>query len=91
MDRVLRFNDYEVLAYVATGFAAILALDFVLGSRWVLGAQWSVSEGMAVLLTAYLLGHVIAWAAAWLLERRLVRRLLGAPSEALFCEAPRAL
>jgi hypothetical protein len=88
MDRVLRFNDYEVFAYVATGFAAMVVVDFEFGSHWVLDAQWGVSEGIAVLLAAYLVGHVIASSAAWLLERRLVRRLLGAPHQALFCEAP---
>jgi hypothetical protein len=88
MERVLRFNDYEVFAYIASGFAAMLVVDLVFGSHWILGIQWSLSGGVAVLLAAYLVGHVIAWSAAWLLERRLVRRVLEAPYQALFCEAP---
>jgi hypothetical protein len=88
MERVLRFNDYDVFAYLATGFAAMLASDITLGSQWVLGAKWEVSESLAVLLTAYFIGHLIAWPAAWLLELSLVRRVLGAPSQALFSEAP---
>jgi len=64
MDRILRFNDYDVFAYLATGFAAMLASDITLGSQWVLGAEWEVSEGLAVLLAAYFIGHLIAWPAA---------------------------
>src|SRR5690606_3896645 len=88
MDRILRFNDYDVFAYLATGFAAMLASDITLGSQWVLGAEWEVSEGLAVLLAAYFIGHLIAWPAAWLLELSFVRRILGSPSRTLFSEAP---
>jgi len=88
MDKLLRFSEYEIFAYAASGLAAMLVWDFVFGTHWVLGAQWGVYEGVAVLFGAYVIGHVVAWPASWLLERRFVRRFLGAPATALFREAP---
>ncbi len=88
MNGVFRFNEYEVLAYVATGLAAILVTDLVFDSHWILGARWSVSEGVAVALAAYVVGQIIASSGAWLLEHHFVRSLLGAPSKTLFSEAP---
>jgi hypothetical protein len=91
MERVLRFNEYELFAYVFTGLAAMLVGDVALGTQWILRTQWGVPETVAVVLAAYVVGHVVAWPAAWLLERRLVRGLLGAPCKALFCEAPQGV
>jgi hypothetical protein len=88
MDKILRFSDYEIFAYVATGFGAMLVSDMVLGTHWILAAQWSVSEGLAVLLAAYIAGHVLAWPAASSLERHFVRRFLGAPYRVLFSDKP---
>jgi hypothetical protein len=88
MDKVLRFSDYEIFAYVATGFGAMLVSDVAFGTHWILGAQWSVSEALAVLLAAYVAGHILAWPAAWSLERHFVRRFLGPPYRALFSDEP---
>jgi hypothetical protein len=88
MDKVFRFSDYEIFAYVASGVGAMLISDVALGTHWILGAQWSVSEGLAILLAAYVAGHILAWAAAWSLERHFVRRSLGAPYRVLFFDEP---
>jgi len=87
MDKVLRFSDYDVFAYIAAGLAAMLVCDFLIGSHWIIGANWGVSEGVAVVFGAYIAGHIVAWPAGWLIERILVGRILGRPSAVLLTDA----
>lgn len=47
MDKLLRFSDYDVFAYVASGFAAIVAWDLVFATHFVVGAKWSVNTHAA--------------------------------------------
>jgi hypothetical protein len=88
MDSFFRFSDYEIFAYLAAGIAALAAWDDVFATHWVIGAEWSAASGVAIVFGAYVVGQIVAWPAAWLLERRVVRRVLGAPSRALFGEPP---
>jgi hypothetical protein len=88
MDSFFRFSDYEVFAYLAAGVATIAAWDFVFGTRWIIGADWTAASGVTVVFAAYVVGQIVAWPAAWILERVVVRRTLGAPSRALFGELP---
>jgi len=86
MDKVLRFSDYDVFAYIASGLAALLLCDLLLSTHIVVSAQWSVAEGVVIIFAAYVIGHVVAWPASWLIERQFVARLLGPPSKVLFVE-----
>jgi hypothetical protein len=88
MDKFLRFSDYDIFAYLATGLASLLAWDFAFGTHWVLGATWAAADAIASIFAAYIVGQIIASPAAWVLERRFVRRILGSPSRVLFCEPP---
>jgi hypothetical protein len=84
MDKVLRFSDYDVFAYILSGLDAMLIWDLLSGTHWIISAQWNVSDGVAIVLASYIFGHVVAWPAAWLIERRFVAHVLGRPSKALF-------
>ncbi|HYU11609.1 MAG TPA: hypothetical protein VEK82_03465 [Stellaceae bacterium] len=88
MENLLRFSDYDIFAYITAGFAALAAWDYVFGTHWIVGADWSAAAGVVTVFAAYVAGHIAAWPAAWLLERRFVRRVLGTPSAALFGKAP---
>jgi hypothetical protein len=83
MDKLLRFSDYDIFAYLASGFTALAGWDLVFSTRYVIGAQWSVSTGAITIVTAYVIGQILASPAAWLIERQLVRRSLGRPTELL--------
>lgn len=83
MDNLLRFSDYDVFAYVASGFAAIFAYDLVFATHYVVGAEWSVPEGIIIIVAAYIIGQILASPSSWLLERRLVRRGLSRPADVL--------
>jgi hypothetical protein len=86
MEKVLRFSDYDVFAYIASGLAALLLCDLLLGTHVIVSAQWSVAEGVIITFAAYVVGHVVAWPSSWLIERQFVARLLGPPSMVLFVE-----
>lgn len=88
MDSFFRFSDYDVFAYLAAGIAALLAWDYTFGSHWIIGANWSAASGTTIVLVAYIVGHIVAWPASWLLERCVVRCVLGPPSRALLGEPP---
>jgi len=91
MDKVFRFSDYDILAYIASGIGVMLFWDLLFDTHWIVRAQWSVPEGVTLVVAFYVIGHVVAWPAAWLAERRFVARVLGPPSQALFEESPHKL
>lgn len=88
MDKLLRFSDYDVFAYIASGFAAIVAWDLVFATHFVVGAKWSVPDGIIVIVAAYIIGQILASPSSWLLEQRLVRRALGRPADVLIQGKP---
>jgi hypothetical protein len=83
MDHLLRFSDYDVFAYIASGLATLVVWDLMFDTTYVVGATWTVASGVLTIIAAYILGQIIASPSSWLLERLLVRRLLGQPSEIL--------
>ncbi len=86
MNNLLRFSDYDVFAYLASGFATMAVLDIVLSTHLVLGASWTVSEALIAIVAAYVLGQMIAAPAAWVMERGLVGVVLGRPATLLMAE-----
>ncbi len=83
MDKLLRFSDYDVFAYVVSGFAMIVACDLVFATHYVVGAKWSIPDGIIVIVAAYIIGQLLASPSSLLLERGLVRRALGRPADVL--------
>lgn len=88
MDKLLRFSDYDIFAYLASGFASLAGWDLLFSTRYVIGAQWSASSGLIAIVAAYVIGQILASPAAWLIERQLVRRALGRPAEVLIRPEP---
>jgi hypothetical protein len=86
MGKSLRFSDYELFAYVATGIAAIAIWDLAIGTHIVVGAQWTLATSSLTIVFAYVIGHILASPASVVLEKCLVRRVLGAPAAILFQE-----
>lgn len=81
---VLKFSDYDLFAYVATGLAALAGWDAAFGTHLVVTADWSVSTGTGTLALAYVIGQILASPSAFLLEKQFVRRVVGMPSTVLF-------
>jgi len=88
MDKLLRFSDYDVFAYLASGLAVLAGWDLLFSTGHVIGAQWSASSGTITIVAAYVIGQIIASPAAWLIERQLVGRALGNPTAVLMRTEP---
>jgi hypothetical protein len=88
MDKILRFSDYDVFGYLASGLALLVAWDLALGTNLVLGSQWSVADAALAIAGGYVVGHIVATFSSEFIEIRLVRGWLGAPSVVLLAEGP---
>lgn len=77
MDFSKRLSDYDLFAHVTQGLIGLGGWDLLTGSHLVLSASWKLSDGLVVLIAAYILGQVLASPAALLLERGLARGLIG--------------
>lgn len=88
MDKLLRFSDYDIFGCLSTGLAALVLCDLLVGTHLVLGAQWSVADGVVVTCTSYIVGQILAAPAAWLLERQITYKLLGRPISLLLQARP---
>jgi hypothetical protein len=80
MDKLARFSDYDVFAYVASGLGALVVWDIVSSTQYVLGAKWTVAGAAITLASAYIIGQILAAPSGRLLERQLVHHVLFRPS-----------
>ncbi len=81
---LVKFSDYDLFGYFASGIVTLGIIDEVAGTTLVIGADWTFGHGAFVVIAAYVLGHIMASAATLFFDRLLVRKLLGMPSEVLF-------
>jgi len=88
MDRLLRFSDYDVFAYLASGAIALAIADLLFSTSFIVGAEWTVAQGVLTIFAGFVLGQVLASPSAWLLEDLFVRKLLGRPNEVLMGARP---
>ncbi len=80
MDKLARFSDYDVFAYVASGLAAFVVWDIVFTTHYVLGAAWTAASGALTIAAGYIVGQILAAPSGWLIERRFVHQVLFRPS-----------
>lgn len=80
MEKLVRFSDYDVFAYIASGLAALVIWDIASSTRFVLDADWTVASGTLTIAAAYIIGQILAAPSGWLLERRFVHHVLFRPS-----------
>jgi hypothetical protein len=84
VDKLFRFSDYDLFGYLAAGIIVFGLCDFTIGTQIVWKDSWSISSAVAVILGGYVLGHIVSGLAALIVDRWLVRSLLGTPANLLF-------
>jgi hypothetical protein len=77
------FTDYDFWAYISAGFVLLFAVDHAAQTGLMVRPSWTVVEGLFATACAYAVGHLLAGLASAILERRIVRHWLGAPSVTL--------
>jgi hypothetical protein len=78
------FNLYDFLGYLASGFLVLASLDFSCGSVWLRREMVPPLYALFWLLCAYILGHLVAHSASFLIENLFLRTFLGSPEIHLF-------
>jgi hypothetical protein len=89
MDQKIPFTSYDFWAYLSAGFVVLAAIDYVAGTHLLYRETWTVVQGVMALVSAYIVGQIVASMSSYTFEKVLVVRLLGAPRMVLF-DRPRA-
>lgn len=84
MSSLSKVSDYELFAYVASGFWALAIADLLIGRKFIFGQDWTISETALMFMASYIMGHILASPAQAMIERSLVHGILLPPSVTLF-------
>lgn len=79
----LPFSVYDFFGYLAAGVVVLAGLTAAFVGDEPFQEPPSLLVGILLIITAYVTGHIVANLAGDLLERRLVRNHLGAPTDML--------
>jgi len=78
------FTSYDFWAYLSAGVMLLFALDQAAATHLLAQGTWTVAQIVLAVITAYVVGQLVASTSSWLFERVLVGRLLGYPRKTLF-------
>lgn len=84
------FSAYDFFGYLASGFLALIAADFIVGEKWLLKDSLGLAPVLFWTGAAYITGQVLATPSSWLLEATVVGRWLGKPELILMSPKVRA-
>ena len=87
MDRI-PFSVYDFFGYLSSGAATLAGASFAYQGVEGFRLDWNASQVLLAVIAAYVIGHVVASASSFLLERRLTRGLIGSPTFWLFRDDP---
>jgi hypothetical protein len=88
MDKV-PFSVYDFFAYLSSGALLMMTADLIFHGGLLQSEKIGSVLAAALLILAYVLGHVVAHFSSWLLEYGIAKRLLKSPSESLMGTPPR--
>jgi hypothetical protein len=83
MEKLVRFSDYDVFGYLAPGFVLMGICDVAIGTNLVTGVEWTVVHTGFVIIVGYVIGHGVAAFSTPILDRLIVRKLIGTPTKLL--------
>jgi hypothetical protein len=78
------FTSYDFWGYLASGFLLLYVADYVYATSLLNRDEWTIVEGVVAMSSAYVVGQLVSSVSITLLERILVGKVLGYPSEVLF-------
>ena len=80
MSSLSKVSDYELFAYVASGFWALAISDLLIEPQFIFRIDWTISETALMFMASYIVGHILASPAHAVIERGLVHKILLPPS-----------
>jgi hypothetical protein len=83
------FSVYDFFAYLSSGAVWVLTADYVLGLGLLSQKEITAVLGVALIVFAYVCGHIVAHFSSFTMEQLLVGRLLKRPASILMGEKQR--
>jgi len=80
MEHIISLPEYDTIAYLVAGLAALAAADLIFGTRTFFRADWSISVTTTVVIVALAVGHVVALLSALLIENYGVNAFTSPPT-----------
>lgn len=75
---------YDTFGYLASGFLILAATEYAFDGNWLIEREWKPGSTVLFITIAYVIGHILANIASYVLEHQFVRKFLKSPEELLF-------
>ena len=82
------FSEYDFFGHLVSGAIILAGFGFAAQGTEVFHHELGINEAVALVLGAYLIGHVVASVSSFLLERRLTRWIIGSSTTCMFSNTP---
>jgi hypothetical protein len=79
VDSLLIFSNFDIIAYLMVGLAALTVVDLLFSSGFLYRAKWHTGSVTGVVILAYLGGHLISIPSRGLFEEWIVEGCLKSP------------
>jgi hypothetical protein len=79
VDSLLIFSNFDIIAYLMVGLAALTVVDLVFSSGFIYSAKWNTGSVTGVVILAYLGGHLISIPSRALFEGWVVEGCVKSP------------
>jgi len=83
------FSVYDSFAVLSSGTVVLATVDYVWGMGVLEREKIGTALGVALVIFAYVTGHVVAQFSSWLLEDTIIKRVLQRPLSLLMGAKPR--
>lgn len=87
MDKI-PFSVYDFFAYLSSGAVVLMTVDYVWGLGILERKEVGPVLGIALVIVAYVTGHIVAHFSSFLFEHTIVKRILKRPLALLLGEQP---
>ncbi len=83
LDRLITFSEFDLFAYLVVGLVLLAICDLIFRTRLILRTEWGFGIGLVVVVTAYVLGHLVSIPGYWFIEEGIAKRLFDKRPEAV--------
>ncbi len=82
------FSPYDFFGCLVAGFLVLCAIERAVGGSWIVGQDLKFSTAAFWVALAYVVGHVVANLASYVLEHKFLREGIGSPEVIPFTDEP---
>ena len=86
MEHIVSLPEYDVVAYLVAGLAALAVADLIFGTRIFFRSNWNLAATTAIVIVAYVLGHIVAVCSTYTIENYIVNGALSSPTTYLMTD-----